>query len=64
MESITEGAYNAGTATKDAFVSVTSSGVEYIGDGYQWCEDTACWAWDGTSTWATSTFGCGGEQAK
>ena len=47
------------TKTKDGFVYTVAGGAEYIGDGYQWCEDTACWAWDGTSTWAGENLSCG-----
>ena len=60
-------AYNATTggivtgavATKDGFVYVASGSAEYLGDGYQWCEDTACYVWDGTSTWAGNNLSCG-----
>ena len=47
------------TKTKDGFVYTVVGGAEYIGDGYQWCEDTASWAWNGTSTWAGDNLSCG-----
>ena len=59
------GVSTAATATKDGFVSVCSGGAEYIGDGYEWCEDTTVWAWTGTSGFFARTFGCdGSEKAK
>ena len=55
----TGGVVYGATKTKDGFVYVVSGGAEYVGDGYQWCEDTACWAWDGTSTWVGDNLSCG-----
>ena len=58
------GVSTGATATKDGFVYVAAGGAEYIGDGYTWCEDTACWMWTGTSTWVADTFSCGGATPK
>ena len=63
LTSTVDGVSYAGTACKDGFVYVAAGSVEYIGDGYQWIEDTSCWAWNGTSTWVVDTFGCAGKAA-
>ena len=55
----TGGIVYGATATKDGFVSVVSGSAEYVGDGYEWCEDTCVWAWDGTSSWVGNNLSCG-----
>ena len=60
----TDGISYGATKTVDGFVYVSVTAVNGIGDGFEWCSNTATSAWDATSDWTARTFGCGGATAQ